>query len=82
MVSLNEAYDILERYYLVLFDISDSNYENYDLDMAYTKAMLEEIVDKRGELSAEEVIFLKTLLSDDIGKSVNEAILYLIGEEG
>ena len=50
--------------------------------MAYTKAMLEEIVDKRGELSAEEVIFLKTLLSDDIGKSVNEAILYLIGEEG
>lgn len=82
IMGLNEAYDILERYYLVLFDISDSNYENYDLDMAYTKGMLEGIVDKRGELSTEDVIFLKALLSDDVGESVEKAIRVLIGEEG
>lgn len=81
-MSLIEAYDVLERYYLVIFDISDSNYEGYDVDVAYTKLMLEQIIDKRGELSAEEVIFLKALLSDDIGESVEEAILYLIGKEG
>ena len=82
IMSLNEAYDVLERYYLVIFDISDSNYEEYDVDVAYTKLMLEQIIDKRGELSAEEVIFLKALLSDDIGESVEEAIQYLLGEEG
>ena len=81
-MSLNEAYDVLERYYLVIFDISDSNYEGYDVDVEYTKSMLEQIIDKRGELSAEEVIFLKALLSDDIGESVEEAIFCLIGEEG
>lgn len=81
-MSLNEAYDVLERYYLVIFDISDSNYEGYDVDVEYTKSMLEQIIDKRGELSAEEVIFLKALLSDDIGESVEEAIQYLLGEEG
>lgn len=81
-MSLNEAYDVLERYYLVIFDISDSNYEDYDMDTAYTKGMLEGIVDKRGELSTEDVIFLKTLLSDDVGESVEKAIRVLIGEEG
>lgn len=81
-MSLNEAYDVLERYYLVIFDISDSNYEGYDVDVEYTKSMLGQIIDKRGELSAEEVIFLKALLSDDIGESVEEAIFCLIGEEG
>lgn len=81
-MSLNEAYDVLERYYLVIFDISDSNYEDYDVDTAYTKGMLEGIVDKRGELSTEDVIFLKTLLSDDVGESVEKAIRVLIGEEG
>lgn len=81
-MSLNEAYDVLERYYLVIFDISDSNYEGYDADTAYTKLMLEQIIDKRGELSAEEVIFLKELLSDDVGESVENAIQYLLGEEG
>lgn len=81
-MSLNEAYDVLERYYLVIFDISDSNYEGYDVDVEYTKSMLGQIIDKRGELSAEEVIFLKALFSDDIGESVEEAIFCLIGEEG
>lgn len=81
-MSLNEAYDVLERYYLVIFDISDSNYEGYDVDVAYTKLMLEQIIDKRGELSAEEVIFLKALLSDDIGEDVEDAVICLIGEEG
>lgn len=78
----NEAYDVLEHYYLVIYDISDSNYEDYDVDTAYTKGMLEGIVDKRGELSTEDVIFLKTLLSDDVGESVEKAIRVLIGEEG
>lgn len=81
-MSLNEAYDVLEHYYLVIYDISDSNYEGYDVDVAYTKAMLEKIVDKRGELSTEDVIFLKALLSDDVGESVEKAIRVLIGEEG
>jgi len=81
-MSLNEAYDVLEHYYLVLYDFGDANYEDYDADVAYTKSMLEVIIEKRSELSAEEVIFLKALLSDDVGESVEEAILYLIGEEG
>lgn len=81
-MSLNEAYDVLEHYYLVIYGISDSNYEDYDVDMAYTKAMLEKIVDKRGELSTEDVIFLKALLSDGVGESVEKAIRVLIGEEG
>ena len=79
-MSLNEAYDVLERYYLVIYDISDANYKDYDVDVAYTKAMLEGIIDKRGQLSADEVIFLKALLSDDIGESVEEAIRGIIGE--
>lgn len=81
-MSLNEAYDILEHYYLVIYDISDSNYEDYDVDIAYTKGMLEGIVDKRGELSTEDVIFLKALFSDNVGESVEKAIRVLIGEEG
>lgn len=81
-MSLNEAYDILEHYYLDFYDLQDANYEDYDVDVAYTKAMLEGIVDKRGQLSSDEVIFLKALLSDDIGESVEEAIFCLIGEEG
>ena len=80
-MSLNEAYDVLEHYYLVIYDLQDANYEDYDVDVAYTKTMLEKIVDKRGELSAEEVIFLKALLSDDIGESVAEAIVCIVGME-
>lgn len=81
-MSLNEAYDVLERYYLVIYDISDANYKDYDVDVAYTKGMLEGIIDKRGQLSSDEVIFLRALLSDDIGGSVEEAVICLIGEEG
>lgn len=82
-MSLDEAYDVLERYYLVIYDISDANYKDYDVDVAYTKGMLEEIIDKRGQLSADEVIFLKALLSDDIGESVKEAVLRILkGVEG
>lgn len=82
-MSLNEAYDVLERYYLVIYDISDANYKDYDVDVAYTKGMLEEIIDKRGQLSSDEVIFLKALLSDDIGESVEEAVLRILkGVEG
>ena len=38
-MSLNEAYDVLERYYLVIYDISDANYKDYDVDVAYTKGI-------------------------------------------
>ena len=79
-MSLNEAYDVLERYYLVIYDISDANYKDYDVDVAYTKGMLEQIIDKRGQLSADEVIFLRALLSDDIGEDVEDAIRGIIGE--
>ena len=79
-MSLNEAYDVLERYYLVIYDISDANYKDYDVDVAYTKGMLEKIIDKRGQLSSDEVIFLRALLSDDIGEDVEEAIRGSIGE--
>lgn len=79
-MSLNEAYDVLERYYLVIYDISDANYKDYDVDVAYTKGMLEGIIDKRGQLSADEVIFLRALLSDDIGGSVEEAVLRILKE--
>lgn len=82
-MSLDEAYDVLERYYLVIYDISDANYKDYDVDVAYTKGMLEGIINKRGQLSSDEVIFLKALLSDDIGESVKEAVLRILkGVEG
>ena len=82
-MSLDEAYDVLERYYLVIYDISDANYKDYDVDVAYTKGMLEGIINKRGQLSSDEVIFLKALLSDDIGESVEEAVLRILkGVEG
>ena len=80
MLSLNEAYDILERYYLTIFGLQDTNYEDYDVDVAYTKSMLEVIIEKRNELNSEEVIFLKALLSDDVGTSVKEAIKYILEE--
>ena len=76
---LSEAFDILEMYYLTIYDYSsDSNMADFDLDVALTKQKLEKIVDKRA-VGNEDIDFLKSLLDEeDLGKSVEEAIKYII----
>ena len=73
-MTLNKAYEILERYYLYLDDTT--NMEDYDVDVAYTKSRLEKIL--QGSFDNSDKMFLSELLTDDIGESVTEAIKYLL----
>lgn len=74
-MTLNKAYEILERYYLTVYDTFQfGNMESYDVDSAYTKVELENILAEQPELSDRGSNFLKELLSDDIGESVADAI--------
>ena len=76
----NEAFDTLERYYLTIYDYNqDSNFEDFDVDVQFTKQRLEKIVDNRF-VDTEDIEFLKELLDEeDLGDSVSEAVKYLIG---
>lgn len=76
---LSEAFDILERYYLTIYDYnSNSNMADFDLDVALTKQRLEKIVDERN-VDSEDIDFLKSLLDEeDLGESVEEAINHII----
>ena len=77
----NEAFDTLERYYLTIYDYNqDSNFEDFDVDVQFTKQRLEKIVDNRF-VDTEDIEFLKELLDEeDLGDSVSEAVKYLIGD--
>ena len=76
----NEAFDTLERYYLTIYDYNqDSNFEDFDVDVQFTKQRLEKIVDNRF-VDTEDMSFLQELLDEeDLGDSVSEAVKYLIG---
>ena len=76
----NEAFDTLERYYLTIYDYNqDSNFEDFDVDVQFTKQRLEKIVDNRF-VDTEDISFLQELLDEeDLGDSVSEAVKYLIG---
>ena len=76
----NEAFDLLERYYLTIYDYNqDSNFEDFDVDVQFTKQRLEKIVDNRF-VDTEDIRFLQELLDEeDLGDSVSEAVKYLIG---
>ena len=76
----NEAFDTVERYYLTIYDYNqDSNFEDFDVDVQFTKQRLEKIVDNRF-VDTEDIEFLKELLDEeDLGDSVSEAVKYLIG---
>lgn len=77
----NEAFDLLERYYLTIYDYNqDSNFEDFDVDVQFTKQRLEKIVDNRF-VDTEDISFLQELLDEeDLGDSVSEAVKYLIGD--
>ena len=76
----NEAFNTLERYYLTIYDYrQDSNFEDFDVDVQFTKQRLEKIVDNRF-VDTEDISFLQELLDEeDLGDSVSEAVKYLIG---
>lgn len=78
MMTLDKSYDILERYFLLLDDVS--NMAGYDVDSEYTRIELEKILSERPFLSVRGSSFLKGLLSDDIGESVEEAIHTILNE--
>lgn len=78
MMTLDKSYDILERYYLLLDDVS--NMAGYDVDSEYTRIELEKVLSERPLLSVRGSRFLKELLSDDIGESVEEAIHTILNE--
>lgn len=78
MMTLDKSYDILERYFLLLDDVS--NMAGYDVDSEYTGIELEKVLSKRPFLSIRGSSFLKELLSDDIGESVEEAIHTILNE--
>lgn len=78
MMTLNKSYDILERYYLLLDDVS--NMAGYDVDSEYTRIELEKVLSERPFLSIRGSHFLKELLSDDIGESVADAIHTILNE--
>ena len=78
-MTLAEAFDTLERYYLTIYDYNqDSNCEGFSVDTQLTKQRLEKIVDNRF-VDAEDIEFLKELLEyEDLGEKVEEAITYII----
>ncbi len=78
MMTLDKSYDILERYYLLLDDVS--NMAGYDVDSEYTRIKLEKVLSERPFLSIRGSRFLKELLSDDIGESVEKAIHTILNE--
>lgn len=78
MMTLDKSYDILERYFLLLDDVS--NMAGYDVDSEYTGIELEKVLSERPFLSIRGRTFLKELLSDDIGESVEEAIHTILNE--
>ena len=78
MMTLDKSYDILERYFLLLDDVS--NMAGYDVDSEYTRVELEKVLSERPLLSVRGSRFLKELLSDDIGESVEEAIHTILNE--
>lgn len=78
MMTLDKSYDILERYYLLLDDVS--NMAGYDVDSEYTRIELEKVLSERPFLSIRGSRFLKELLSDDIGESVEKAIHTILNE--
>lgn len=77
-MTLSESYSILERYFLLLDDVS--NMAGYDVDSEYTRIELEKVLSERPFLSIRGSSFLKELLSDDIGESVEEAIHTILNE--
>lgn len=79
---LEEAYDILERYYATRFDIfHDSNCEGFDVAEVLEILQLESIIAKRYELTADDKNFLNDLLSDGhLNASVQEAVRFILGE--
>lgn len=78
-MTLEVAFDTLERYYLTIYDYNqDSNCEGFDVDVQLNKQKLEKIVDNRF-VDTEDIEFLKELLGyEDLGESVEEAITYII----
>lgn len=78
MMTLDKSYDILERYYLLLDDVS--NMVGHDVDSEYTRIELEKVLSERPFLSIRGSSFLKELLSDDIGESIEEAIHTILNE--
>lgn len=81
-MNLEQAYNILERYYLCLYDIlNDSNCEGFDISDVLDKISLEKIISKRYGLDSDDVAFLRELLSDgDLGKEVSDAVRYILNE--
>lgn len=78
MMTLDKSYDILERYFLLLDDVS--NMVGYAVDSEYTRIELEKVLSERPFLSIRGSHFLKELLSDDIGESVADAIHTILNE--
>lgn len=82
-MNLEQAYNILERYYLCLYDtFNDSNCEGFDISDVLDKISLEKIISKRYDLDSDDVAFLRELLSDgDLGKEVSDAVRYILNED-
>lgn len=78
IMTLDKSYDILERYFLLLDDVS--NMADYDVDSEYTRIELEKVLSEQPLLSVRGSCFLKELLSDDIGESVEKAIHTILNE--
>lgn len=78
MMTLDKSYDILERYYLLLDGVS--NMAGHDVDYEYTRIELEKVLSERPFLSIRGSRFLKELLNDDIGESVEKAIHTILNE--
>lgn len=78
-MTLEVAFDTLERYYITIYDYNqDSNCEGFDIDVQLNKQKLEKIVSNRF-VDTEDIEFLKELLEyEDLGESVEEAITYII----
>ncbi|WP_147358536.1 hypothetical protein [Agathobacter rectalis] len=57
-----------------------SNMAGHDVDYEYTRIELEKVLSERPFLSIRGSRFLKELLSDDIGESVEKAIHTILNE--
>ena len=77
-----EAYKVIEDYYYELHNYSqDSNWADYDIDMAYTKEKLEKVISEKFELTNENIEILNELLFDNNDIELNNAIKVILNQE-
>ena len=78
-MNLEEAYKILEEYYEDLFVCeTESNYENYNLDIASEKKQLEKLISSNFQNTKHNKEILKEILFENENQILCESIQVIL----